>query len=313
MHQLRLLSSLGADLRNARRAAGRTQFALAAEVGLSLPALRQAERGRGDLSSFLALAAVLEQRVDGRSLPSGNGLGEMLAILRKRRKWGRRSVAAAAGVSPATVEALERGILGHVDTVVRVAQALGVQLRLVPTGTSASSFWSGVAASSAHHGWTTPPAVLEKLYGVVGGAFDLDPCSPTRRGPVRAQVRYTMTDDGLSLPWRGTVFVNPPYGRILPTWIAKARREVGEGRAASVFSLIPARTDTKWWHDHVAGHADVWMLKGRLAFGNGRQAAPFPSAVVAWGADEDHRTRMAAAFLGAWHVGKPAPGAAGTL
>lgn len=242
--------------------------------------------------------------VDGQSLPPGNGLGERLAAARRRRGWGRRAVAAAAGVSPTTVEALEGGALGRVDTAVRVAEALGVRLHLVPAD-AAASFWSAAGTSSAHHGWTTPPELLERLYEVVGGGFDLDSCSPTRRGPVRARLRYTADDDGLALPWRGTVYVNPPYGRQLPLWIAKARREVEEGRAAVVIALVPTRTDTRWWHEHVAGHADIWMLRGRLAFGNGSQAAPFPSAIIAWEADEGRRTEMATAFPGAWHV--PAP------
>lgn len=130
----------------------------------------------------------------------------------------------------------------------------------------------------------------------------MTPALPGRRGPVRARLRYTAEDDGLALPWRGTVFVNPPYGRQLTLWVAKARREVEKGRTSLVITLVPARTDTRWWHDHVVGRADVWMLRGRLAFGDGSQAPPFPSAVVAWGADEEHRARMAAAFPDAWNV-----------
>lgn len=301
MHQLRYLSGLGRDLLAARRGARLTQAALAVRVGVSLPTLRQAERGRGAMSGFMALAAALEHRVDGRSLPPGDGMGERLAAMRRRRRWGRRVVAAAAGVSPTTVEALESGALGRVDTVARVAEALGVRLHLVPVD-AAAPFWAAAGTSSAHHGWTTPPELLERLYEVVGGDFGLDPCSPTRRGPVRARLRYTAADDGLALPWRGTVFVNPPYGRTLGRWVAKARREVGEGRASLVLALVPARTDTRWWHADIADRADVWLLRGRLAFGDGSQAAPFPSAIAVWGADGGHRAGMAAAFPDAWHV-----------
>ena len=67
------------------------------------------------------------------------------------------------------------------------------------------------------------------------------------------------------MPWRGTVFVNPPFGRALPKWIENAHREVELGRAVTVVALIPARTDTRWWHDHIVRHADVWLLKGRLS------------------------------------------------
>jgi hypothetical protein len=62
--------------------------------------------------------------------------------------------------------------------------------------------------------------------------------------------------------------MNPPYGRQLTSWVAKAREEHLCGRAElGVVALVPARTDTRWWHDSIAGAADIWMLPGRLAFG----------------------------------------------
>ena len=93
----------------------------------------------------------------------------------------------------------------------------------------------------------------------------------------QSRVHYTAEDDGLSLPWHGVVFVNPPYGRELPRWVAKARSEVERGIAKVVVALIPARTDTHYWHDHVAGKADVYFLRGRLRFGtNGQSQRPVP-------------------------------------
>ena len=86
--------------------------------------------------------------------------------------------------------------------------------------------------------------------------------------------------------------------------MAKARMEAEAGRAGLVIALVPARTDTRWWHDHVAGKADVWLLRGRLAFGDGTMAAPFPSAIVVWSALEEHRLALIAAFPDAWHVAR---------
>lgn len=277
---------------------------LAREIGISLPTLRQAERGQGAHSTFVNLAAALDMEIGGRSLPPGETLGLRLAALRKRRGLGRRIVAQMAGISPTTLAAIERNSGTHLASMVRVGEALGAQLRLVPKGTS-TQFWTTTAASSAHEGWTTPPQILEPLYKVVGGTFDLDPCSPVRSGPkapVRARVRYIAEDDSLKLPWIGKVFMNPPYGRVLPKWTAKARVEVQAGRSSVVFGLIPARTDTRWWHTDVAGHADVWLLRGRLAFGDGVQPAPFPSAIVVWAASDDHRMLMSLAFPDAWHI-----------
>ena len=87
--------------------------------------------------------------------------------------------------------------------------------------------------------------------------------------------------------------------------MAKARSEVERKSAKVVVALIPARTDTHYWHDHIAGKADVYFLRGRLRFGaNGQsQSAPFPSALAIWGADAVMVERLAAAFPDAWKTG----------
>ncbi len=305
LHQRRSSPPLGRDLRTTRKLATLTQSELAARAGCSLPTLRAAERGEGALKTFMSLAAVLDMQIGARSLPLGTTLGARLATLRGRREMGQRVVAQLAGISPTTLAALERNSGGHLATVIRVGEALGAQLRLVPAG-SAIPFWTGPASSSVHQAWTTPSALLERLYVVVDGAFGLDPCSPVRRGPqapVKAKLRYVEADDALSLPWKAaTVFMNPPYGRQLRLWVAKAHAEAASGRAGTVFGLLPARPDTGWWHEHVAGQADVWLLRGRLSFGTGANAAPFPSAIVVWSARPEHIDRMAVAFPGAWHV-----------
>ncbi len=95
------------------------------------------------------------------------------------------------------------------------------------------------------------------------------------------------------------MFVNPPYSRVLPTWVAKCSEEADQG--AAVVGLVPSRTDTRWWHSHLAGQADVIMLKGRLKFGGGQHSAPFPSAIVVWG-DPRLAERIAAAIAGSWLI-----------
>src|SRR5262249_17515378 len=119
--------------------------------------------------------------------------------------------------------------------------------------------------------------------------------SPRKSGPVRAKVRFTAEDDGLKLAWFGNVFANPPYGRLLGDWVAKARSEFEAGNAKTVVLLIPARTDTIYWHEHIEGRAQMRFLKGRLRFsdGNGNSdgkqpaPAPFPSALVIYGASDE--------------------------
>jgi hypothetical protein len=97
---------------------------------------------------------------------------------------------------------------------------------------------------------------------------------------VRARVLLTVNDDGLHAKWFGTVFCNPPYGRSLSRWISKCATEADNG--TTIVALIPSRTDTRYWHEHVAGKADIWMLKGRLRFGDGAAPSPFPSAIILW-------------------------------
>ena len=116
------------------------------------------------------------------------------------------------------------------------------------------------------------------------------------KAPIRARVYLTVADDGLSKPWFGCVYCNPPYGTHIGLWMAKCRWSVEHGLARFVLALVPARVDTKWWHENVAGHADIFMLKGRLTFGGALAAAPFPSALLCFGAPTEVLDGIARAF-----------------
>ena len=72
--------------------------------------------------------------------------------------------------------------------------------------------------------------------------------------------------------------MNPPYGREIGTWMGKAYNSARKN-GATVVCLVPARTDTKWWHTYGV-RGEITYLKGRLKFGDGKNAAPFPSAVI---------------------------------
>ena len=309
MMKNRLLSALGSELRAARKEAGLLQADLAARIGCSIPTIRQAERGGGTLAGFLAVADRLDREIGGRSLPAGDTIGERLALLRKRRGISRRSLSAMAKVSQPTIAAIEAEASGHLASVERIAAALSAGLFLHQKG-KPPSFHRTAAISSVHQAWRTPPELLEKLYPVVGGMFDLDPCSPTadrRTASVRARLYFTgrmPDDDGLALPWSGAVFVNPPYGRELKHWIQKCHDEAAARRVAPCIALIPARPDTKAWHTWIAGKADVFMLRGRLRFlaEGSDEAAPFPSALIVWNATQAIREAMRSAFPDAWHV-----------
>ena len=126
----------------------------------------------------------------------------------------------------------------------------------------------------------TPLATYESICHK-HGPFDLDPCATPRSA--KCARYFTRLEDGLSQPWTpARVFMNPPFGREIGKWMKKAYEESLLG--AYVVGLVPARTDTSWWHDY-AMKGEIEFLRGRLMFerhdgSTGR--APFPSAVVVW-------------------------------
>lgn len=134
---------------------------------------------------------------------------------------------------------------------------------------------NGVLQSSNNHNWETPQWLFDKLNSVFRFTLDAAATPETAKTPGY----YTPQADALTMPWIGRVWLNPPYGRAIGLWMEKARHEAIEGAAELVVCLIPARTDTAWWHDHVR-HGSVWFLRGRLKFGSAANSAPFPSAIV---------------------------------
>lgn len=108
--------------------------------------------------------------------------------------------------------------------------------------------------------WYTPPAIFEGL----GLRFDLDPCSPgAGLSHVPADKHYTIVDDGLTSPWFGTVFVNPPYGPETGKWMKKLASH-GDGLA-----LVFSRTDVKWFHEFGVQADLICFVSGRIKFFKG--------------------------------------------
>lgn len=133
---------------------------------------------------------------------------------------------------------------------------------------------SDLMFSSATAEWSTPQDFYDRLHAEFG--FTLDPCATAENA--KCPKFFTEADDGLAQDWSGdVVFMNPPYGRGIKHWIKKAYDEAGKG--ARVVCLIPARTDTAYWHDYVM-KGEIRFIRGRLKFGGHANAAPFPSAVV---------------------------------
>jgi transcriptional regulator with XRE-family HTH domain len=285
--------------RDARKSAGLTQVQLAVRAKVGLSAVQTVESGRGRISTLNAILQALGLELRGRQLAAGP-IGPALILARKRRKMSRRHLARVLGVSRNTLVGTEQGV-GLVCTLEAYGGAVGAGLYLARPEDS-RTFATHAGNSSGNNLWETPHWLAKAISEAVGG-FDLDPCSAhadRRKARIKARLLLTAADDGLTATWRGKVFVNPPYARTLGHWVRKCRDEAAGG--CLVVALIPARPDTAYWHDYVAGIADVFMFRGRLKFSDAKKAAPFPSAAVVWGGDPEVIRKIASALTDAWHV-----------
>ena len=130
--------------------------------------------------------------------------------------------------------------------------------------------------SSKTDQWATPQDFFDKLNEEFD--FTLDVCALPENA--KCKQFFTPEIDGLSQPWKGRVWCNPPYGREIGQWVRRAFLAVVSGGAEVVVMLLPARTDTRWFHEYIYKKADVRFLKGRLKFGEAKNSAPFPSMIV---------------------------------
>ena len=127
--------------------------------------------------------------------------------------------------------------------------------------------------------WSTPWDFFEKLNDEFH--FTLDPCSTHENA--KCYKHFTIEDDGLLQDWGNeVVFCNPPYGRKIKDWVKKAYEESQKDNT-TVVMLIPARTDTIYFHEYIYHKAEIRFIKGRLKFGDAKNSDPFPSMVVIFG------------------------------
>lgn len=129
--------------------------------------------------------------------------------------------------------------------------------------------------SSNSDEWATPQDFYEKLNKEFN--FTLDPCATAENH--KTTKYFTKEQDGLIQNWQGNiVFCNPPYSNIAE-WVKKCYSESLKENTIVVL-LIPARTDTKYFHNYILNRSEIRFVKGRLKFGNCKNAAPFPSIVI---------------------------------
>lgn len=136
-----------------------------------------------------------------------------------------------------------------------------------------------VMFSSRSDDWSTPQDFFVELNKEFD--FTLDPCADDKNH--KCEKYFTKEQDGLSKNWGSNerIFCNPPYGREIGSWVRRCYL-VNRLQGNLIVMLLPARTDTKWFHDYIYGkeNVEIRFVKGRLKFGNSKNSAPFPSMVV---------------------------------
>ena len=140
-----------------------------------------------------------------------------------------------------------------------------------------SKFLNDGLFTSNSNEWETPKDLFDMLDAEFH--FTLDVCSTDENA--KCLKHYTKEQDGLKQDWTGeTVWCNHPYGKGMDAWCRKClEHSIGGGTAVM---LIPARTDTKAFHDYIYGKAEIRFIRGRLRFGGSKKSAPFPSMVVVY-------------------------------
>lgn len=124
--------------------------------------------------------------------------------------------------------------------------------------------------------WETPPELFNLLNTQYH--FTLDVCATEQNAKCKNYI--TPKQDAFVQPWTGVCWMNPPYGRSIGLWVKRAYESSLKG--ATVVCLLPARTDTAWWHDYVLPYAEITFIRGRLKFVGAENNAPFPSVITAF-------------------------------
>ena len=130
--------------------------------------------------------------------------------------------------------------------------------------------------SSRSEEWATPQDFFDKLNNEFH--FTLDVCATKEN--TKCKKFITKEQNSFLYDWDGVCWCNPPYGKEISDWMEKSYKESLKG--ITVVCLVPARTDTRWFHNWVYGKGEIRFVKGRLKFGGSKNSAPFPSMIVVY-------------------------------
>lgn len=284
------------DLRTARRDKGWTQKTLADRAGVSEQATYRLERGIGSVATLDAVMAALEFRLTG--IGHGRTLAEQLRARRLKRGLSLDVLAVRTCLTRKTISNIERGG-GSVASLLRLMEALAPKAkRRAPE----RAYW-GLGDKEDRDSRFSPPEFIENIYAAFG-TVDIDPCAH-RLSPVVAKRRILLDEggDGLADAWSGRLaFVNPPFSAQLK-WLQRAHQQWRLGNVEAVVCLVPARTDSAWFHDTLTADADICLLQGRVRFldpRGGAQPTPFSLMLVALGVTAKEKAAWSNLVSGYW-------------
>ncbi len=269
--------NFAAIIREARTSSGLSQPALADKAGVGVATLWRVEKeGDGTVDVLTRLCRALDLRFAG--LPRAESFSEQVKLLRTRRGWSQERLAERIGVSVGSITRLEIGN-ARIKTLDAALRVLAPQARIRKPEVT---HW-GVGARDERF---TPPDLLEKIERVIG-PIGLDPCAHPQ-SKVRADRYYYIEDDGLAQPWKAkTVYINPPYSSAAE-FIRKAHQTWKAGDCEVILALLQVQMHHHWVHEYLAGQADIFFLRGRIAFdriGKPPNPAPFGNMIIIYGAD----------------------------
>lgn len=288
---------LATGLQRAREDRGWSVVELAERAGLTAQHIRRLESGTGSAASVEAVAQVLELRLS--HMPISETLPGQIKAQRERRGWTISAFAAISGLSRMTVRSLENGG-GSCESLNSAVITLAPKTRFKAP---APASWSR-ATKRAGDDQFTPSEFLAKIEAIFG-QIELDPAWHLASS-VKATRTYSLAAgcDGMAEHWSADfVWLNPPFSSLLQ-WLRKADKEWAAGRAKTIVALVPARTDSSYFHDRLISIADVYLVRGRLRFtqldGRSGNQAPFPLMLVLFGATPTQRTELNALIPGLW-------------
>ena len=237
-------------------------------------------------------------------MPRAGTLAEQLKLQRERKSGSLNDLAQTTGMSRMTLRSLEAGG-GSLACLDRYISTLAPAARLKEPPRAS---WNR-SISRRGDDQFTPPEFIEKIQAIFG-PIDLDPAWHAQ-SPVEATRTFSLAagENGLARPWVADfVWLNPPFSELL-RWLRKADGEWSAGRAKTIIALVPARTDSTYFHDRLARVANIYLLRRRLRFiqldGRPGNQAPFPLMLMIFGAGAEQLASIGSAVAGLW-VGRPA-------